>query len=133
MFAMFSKLNIAKAILWIFICSLLGTNLAITLITPKVEPYSQGAAIEFYQSKKNEKAVIEPLNFKSYAQLFYAERPSWLGGIKEDDVFTQKVPPGVNAYCVIKVQNAKKYEERYPQMVKLYEKNGFVFYQVRRN
>jgi 4-amino-4-deoxy-L-arabinose transferase-like glycosyltransferase len=133
MFALFSKLNIGKALLWIFLSSLIGTNLAMSMIAPKVEPYSQGAAIEFYQSKINEKAVIEPLNFKSYAQLFYAQRPAWLGGIKEDDVFSQKVPADVNAYCVIKIQNAKQYEERYPQLEKLYEKNGFVFYRVRKN
>ena len=48
------------------------------------------------------------------------------GGIKEDDVFTSKLPAGVNAYCVIKIQNAKVYENRYPQLKKLYEKNGFV-------
>ncbi len=131
LFGVYVKRNPAYAIKGIFVCSLVGTNLATAMIAPKVEPYSQGAAIEFYESKQNELAVIEPLNFKSYANLFYARRPAALGGIREDEVFTNKVPPGVNAYCVIKIQNAKAYEARYPQMKKLYEKNGFVFYKAR--
>ena len=131
LFALYAKRKPGYAIVGIFVCSLVGTNLATAMIAPKVEPYSQGAAIEFYESKQNELAVIEPLNFKSYAHLFYAKRPPELGGIREDDVFTNKVPKGVNAYCVIKIQNAKAYEARYPQMKKLYEKNGFVFYKAR--
>jgi hypothetical protein len=129
---MYSRKKAAKSLVVLFIFSLIGTNLATVMIAPKVEPYSQGAAIEFYISKQHEKAVIEPLGFKSYAQLFYAQRPASLGGIKEEDVFTSMVPADVQAYCVVKIQNAATYEKRFPQLQKLYEKNGFVFYQVKR-
>ena len=130
-FIVFQNRNIRRALFGLFLFSLISTNLATLMIAPKVEPYSQGAAIDFYISKKNEKAVIEPLGFKSYAQLFYAERPQALGGIKEDEVFTDMVPAGITPYCVIKIQNAKTYEMRYPgKLQKLYEKNGFVFYRV---
>ena len=87
-FALYSRKKAAQSLLILFIFSqLIGTNLATVMIAPKVEPYSQGAAIEFYINKQHEKAVIEPLGFKSYAQLFYAQRPASLGGIKEEDVF----------------------------------------------
>lgn len=130
-FMVYQRRKIRRALFGLFLFSLVSTNLATLMIAPKVEPYSQGAAIEFYIGKKNEKAVIEPLGFKSYAQLFYAARPPSLGGIKEDEVFTDIVPADITPYCVIKVQNAKTYEMRYPdQLQKLYEKNGFVFYRV---
>jgi 4-amino-4-deoxy-L-arabinose transferase-like glycosyltransferase len=130
-FITFHNSNIRRALYGLFLFSLVSTNLATVMIAPKVEPYSQGAAIDFYIGKKNEKAVIEPLGFKSYAQLFYAERPPALGGIKEEEVFTDMVPAGITPYCVVKIQNAKNYEMRYPdKLQKLYEKNGFVFYRV---
>ncbi|HMH31405.1 MAG TPA: glycosyltransferase family 39 protein [Puia sp.] len=131
-FGLYTRKHIRWSLFVLFICSLVGTNLATAMIAPKVEPYSQGAAIAFYIKKQHEKAVIEPLGFKSYAQLFYALRPPALGGIKEEAVFTDAVPAGVQAYCVVKIQNAKTYEQRFPQLEKLYEKNGFVFYVIRR-
>jgi hypothetical protein len=132
LFGLYSRKNPARALFLLFGCSLISTNLATAMIAPKVEPYSQGAAIEFYEGKRNDPAVIEPLGFKSYAQLFYARRPPELGGIKEEDVFTNKVPAHIQAYCVVKIQNAGAYESRFPQLEKLYEKNGFVFYKVRK-
>ena len=124
--------NNKLALIVLFGTALISTNLATVMIAPKVEPYSQGAAIEFYLSKQHEQAVVEPLGFKSYAQLYYGQRPPRLGGIKEEDIFTRRVPAGTTAYGVVKIQHAKTYERRFPQLQKLYEKNGFVFYRVGR-
>src|SRR5947209_399176 len=67
----YSNKNNRKAVLILFISSIIGINLTIVLITPKVEPYSQGAMIDFYASKKDDRAVVETVRFKSYANLFY--------------------------------------------------------------
>ena len=51
--------------------TILITNLTIKIIIPKVERYTQGAAIDFYKSIEGEDCYVEVLGFKSYAHLFY--------------------------------------------------------------
>ena len=73
-FIIYARKNNRKALIWLFACCMIAINGTIILITPKVEPYSQGAMIEFFQSKSNEKSIVETIRFKSYANLFYAKR-----------------------------------------------------------
>lgn len=126
-----AKKNIRASLLTLFITALIGINLTIILITPKVEPYSQGAAIEFYQSKQNEHAVVETLRFKSYAHLFYALRAPELSKAVADSIKHFGVHPEVPVYYVGKIQNREENEKELPLEL-LYEKNGFVFYKWKR-
>jgi 4-amino-4-deoxy-L-arabinose transferase-like glycosyltransferase len=57
-FILYSATAIRRSLVVLFIAAMVAFNLVILLVTPKVEPYSQGAAIEFYESKKDEGAVI---------------------------------------------------------------------------
>lgn len=43
------------------------------LITPKIEQHTQAAAINFFESKENEKCYIFVTGYKSYASYFYAK------------------------------------------------------------
>jgi len=40
-------------------------------VVPKIEKFSQGPAIEFYESIENEDCYVTTIGFKSYAHLFY--------------------------------------------------------------
>lgn len=120
--------NIRAALVTLFATSLIGINLLIVLITPKVEPYSQGAAIEFYKSKAGENAMVETLRFKSYAHLFYAQRPPQYTRSMADSIKRFNTHPEVPVYYVGKIQNREENEREMPQLRWLYEKNGFVFY-----
>jgi 4-amino-4-deoxy-L-arabinose transferase-like glycosyltransferase len=121
----FRKAKIAYRML--LYSSLICVTLLTLLVTPRIEGYSQRAAIEFYEevAQKNERAYA--LDFFSYAPLFYANRqPSdnpkvydlqWLltGDIDKD------------TYFVVKVDRLSPNLEKYPTLQVLYEKNGFVF------
>lgn len=48
--------------------------LAIAVIIPKVEQYTQHAAIEFYKACAKHHCYVETHGFKSYAYLFYSQR-----------------------------------------------------------
>lgn len=120
--------NIRSALVVLFLISLLAVNLTIVLITPKVEPYSQGAAIEFYQSKQKEAAIVEPLRFKSYAHLFYTHRPAQFTRSLADSIRQFNSHPEIPVYYVGKIQNKEENERDMPYLRELYEKNGFVFY-----
>ena len=56
-----------------FIAISAGTTLLLysIFVVPKIEKFSQGPAIEFYESIQKEDAYVTTLGFKSYAHLFY--------------------------------------------------------------
>jgi 4-amino-4-deoxy-L-arabinose transferase-like glycosyltransferase len=118
-----------KALLVLFAASAISFNLTIVLITPKVEQYAQGAAIEFFKSKATENSIVETIGFKSYAHLYYARRTPGLARV--DSAFLQ-VHPEVGLYFVGKIQNLEKDQKENPRLQLLYKKNGFVFYQQKR-
>ena len=94
-------------------------------ITPRIEGYSQRAAIEFYKELRGKDCYVETLGFKSYAQLYYfdkpvPEKPYRTGWLLECDIDKP-------AYFVIKNTRSREYLEKYPELKMLYEKNGFVF------
>jgi len=128
LFVLRANKNIRSALIGLFVTSLIAINLTIVLITPKVEPYSQGAAIEFYQSKQPEAAIVEPLRYKSYAHLFYTQRKPQFTRSLADSIKSFNTHPEIPVYYVGKIQNKEENEKEMPYLQKLYEKNGFVFY-----
>jgi len=54
--------------------NLIFIMLSILVLVPKIEQYTQHAAIEFYRARANENCYVETHNFKSYAYLFYSNR-----------------------------------------------------------
>lgn len=68
------KRNVMTAMTALFVAVMVIINIAITIITPKVERYSQGAMIDFLEEKSQESCYTEIIGFKSYAHLFYGER-----------------------------------------------------------
>jgi hypothetical protein len=127
-----TRRNIRAALIALFATTTIAFNLLIVLITPKIEPYTQGAAIEFYESKAAENAIVEPVGFFSYAHLFYAKRPAYLGNTVADSIIRYNTQPNVPVYFVAKVQNEKEIAIQHPGCQKLYSKNGFVFFKLKR-
>jgi len=102
----------------IFSASLFLAQTIIYQFVPKVEKYSQGAAIEFYISHKNLNAVIETTNFKSYAQYFYAEK-------KPLNYINYNIST-LDSLFVSKLDHPRDFSFQ-----KIGQKNGFVFYKKR--
>jgi hypothetical protein len=131
LFVVRANKNIRSSLVGLFLTALIGINLLIVLITPKVEPYTQGAAIAFYESKQSEKAIVEPLRFKSYAHLFYTMRQPQFTRSLADSIKQFNNHPEIPVYYVGKIQNREENEQEMPYLEMLYEKNGFVFYRRR--
>ncbi len=120
--------NIQRMAMGIFATSLIFTTLSVFIITPKVEGYSQNAAIDFYANHSGEDAYVDVWGFKSYAQYFYFRK-------KSPETFPaatmqQKLNGKVNrpVYVVTKITSKKVFQQRYPAFHLLYEKNGFDFF-----
>jgi hypothetical protein len=95
-------------------------------IVPKVEQYSQAAAIEFYESKKGQDVHVEVLGFKSYAHLFYFQKQPDKTKKNQsiDSLLNGKVDKPV--FFVSKIGRVENFLSN-PNLEVLYQKNGFVF------
>jgi 4-amino-4-deoxy-L-arabinose transferase-like glycosyltransferase len=117
-------LSASKHVRWgvylLLISSALFVSAILILIVPRVEKYSQAAMIEFIESKKNERCLVETAGFKSYAQYFYAHRP-----VPASDDSTKTV------YIITKVTKVETIRPWYWEydLKELYRKNGFVFFE----
>jgi hypothetical protein len=107
-----------------------GTGLSIFLaaavIAPKVERYSQGAMIDFFEERVGEDCYVQVLDFKSYAHLFYTQKtkPVNINYYNTDWLLNGEIDKPV--YFVSKIDRPEAYEGK-PQLKELYRKNGFVF------
>lgn len=135
------------------IVNLVFIYLAIAVIIPKVERYSQHAAIEFYKACARQKCYVETHGFKSYAYLFYSQRrpedyknPDQIAYIeKQLDLMVSEGHSRFKSYAtsnMLWLENGKidrptyivvktKEEEellKKPDMRKLYQENGFSFF-----
>lgn len=121
--------NPLKRILGIFISAMIFTNLTIAVFVPKIEAYSQRAAIEFYKEKQNEDCYVETMGFKSYADIFYFNKqvPQNKNSLDKGWLLTGNVDKQV--YFITKNTKVEKTLEQYPQLKIIGEKNGFIFLQ----
>lgn len=143
-----------KYIYGIFLTSLLTTYGLIMIIAPKVEQYSQHAAIEFYSACSKHDLEVETIGFKSYASLFY-------GGLKPEMIKNERLEKyvakksielekqGINvstsfslirthfliegdiiepACFAVKIMDEDVIKRDCPKLKELYRKNGFIFY-----
>jgi 4-amino-4-deoxy-L-arabinose transferase-like glycosyltransferase len=127
--------------------------LVIASIVPKIELYSQHAAIEFYKERAKEHCYVETHGFKSYAYLFYSNRkpqdytnPDQIDFIKRQlDLMESEGHSRLSsyptsnlfwmefgkidrpAYIVVKTPSEKEVAS-IQDFKKLYQKNGFSFF-----
>ncbi len=138
----------------IFIASLVCVNLIAILVVPKIEGYTQAAAIEFYKGLKNENCYVETYGFKSYAYLFYANKhpqqntPDLMRYAEKrgkQDALSGENDPALSfsrysinwmmnepidkpVYIVSKISDEESILANNQDMKLLYRKNGFVFF-----
>jgi len=111
----------------IFIGTLVFSFVTMGFILPKAEGYTQRAAIEFYREKSRENCYIHTLGFKSYAHLFYGSKMPPVNPMSYDQEWLLRGQVDKPVYVVYKITRKNRYQEEYPQLKILYEKNGFVF------
>ncbi|HEX2936014.1 MAG TPA: hypothetical protein VHO72_11730, partial [Bacteroidales bacterium] len=109
------------------IFTLLFTYCTLLFIAPRIEGYSQRAAIEFYKDKSHEDCYVRTLGFKSYAHLFYFNLKKPANPKAWDDEWYMNGDIDKPVYFVMKNSSSKEYLDKYPQLKVQYEENGFVF------
>lgn len=112
------------AFIFLFIIQVFIIQVTITHFTPKIEAYSQRAAIEYFKSLQGRDVHVHVLGYKSYAHLFYSlKKPQ--PAIEEEILLNGNIDKP--AYFICKIMNADKYSSL-PQLKETGRKNGFVFF-----
>jgi hypothetical protein len=118
-------------IMGVFSISLLFVSLTMAIIVPKIERYSQNAAIEFFEKIAEEDCYVQTWGYKSYAPYFYFKKPAPENLKSEDYEWLMTGNTDKPVYIVTKNIREAQFREKYENFEHLYEKNGFVFF-VRR-
>lgn len=151
---LYRKQQIQKAIYSLTIGGTVVITMACLLIVPRVENYTQNAAIEFWKSKAGQHVYVETLGYKSYAHFFYAQtQPEMVNGISINQtmLFSDEIETNVQvggeelrrrkqdwkcrgeidrpAYFICKNSWAENVPLYYPELKKIGEKNGYIFWE----
>ena len=128
MIVLINRKKIKQGLIGIFVISLVSVNMAAIIVAPRIEQYSQGAAIEFYEYLQNKDCYIETIGFKSYAHLFYSHKKEQTNknSYNQDWLLTGKIDKP--AYFVCKITSAEAVIKGYTDIKEIYRKNGFVFF-----
>ena len=95
------------------------------IFAPKIEEYSQKAAIDFLADKQKEDCYTEVWGYHSYAQYFYgAHNPAQHPETKKAEYLIYHKTIDKPVYIITKTGNSLEHDFH---MKKLYEKNGFDF------
>jgi hypothetical protein len=102
-------------------------NLVLFFTAGKIEVYSQHALIEFCKDRKGEDCYVNTLGMKSYAHLFYTDKPVPENEQSQDPGWLLTGDIDKPAYFILRSKTLANFQESYPDLELLYEKNGFSF------
>lgn len=118
------KKSFRKGMLGLVGLQLVIIQVTVIHFTPKIEAFSQRAAIEYFKSFRGKDVYVQVLGYKSYAHLFYtAKKPPFTPG--EDQLLYG--PIDKPAYFICKITEAERYRSE-TSLQEIGEKNGFVFF-----
>lgn len=125
--AFIMKKNFRTGMLTLVGLQLVIIQVTVLHFTPKIEAFSQRAAIEYFKGFQGKDVYVQVLGYKSYAHLFYtAKLPPATPG--EQQLIYGKIDKP--AYFICKIIDAEKYRA-IPELEQIGEKNGFVFFKRR--
>jgi len=124
---LFYKKQNWKGILFLFYSTAVCLFIYLLAVVPKIEKYSQGPAISFYQSLQGKDVYVWPIGFKSYAQYFYAKKPASPVYGEADEKFLLKGDITRPAYFVVKVTNTG-FDSTCNNCELIKQEGGFRFY-----
>ncbi len=124
---LFSKKKNRVAILLLFYSTAVCLFIYLLSVVPKIEQYSQGPAIKFYESLQGKDVYVWPIGFRSYAQYFYAKKTTSPVYGEADQDFLLKGNITKPAFFVVKVTNTG-FDSTCNGCTLIKQEGGFKFY-----
>lgn len=100
--------------------------LVVFFILPKIESFTQGPAISFYEEIYGEDCYVESYGFKSYAQYYYFQVPAGLNEERKNQTWLLNGEVDKTVYMVSKITNNEL--DNNPNFTKVKTEGGFNFY-----
>ncbi|XZF15387.1 ArnT family glycosyltransferase [Chitinophagaceae bacterium MMS25-I14] len=119
--------NFRRGITILCIVQIIIIQITVLHFTPKIEAYSQRAAIDYFKSFKGKDVYVQVLGYKSYAQLFYTEKQKPSNENYYDEKWLLYGAVDKPTYFICKVTASDQYKLM-PQLQLLGEQNGFSFF-----
>jgi hypothetical protein len=122
-----AKKKMQEGLITLFVSTILAIQVTVVHFVPKVEAYSQRAAIEFFESLQGKDVYVKALSYHSYAQHYYSrEMPHTNPNYYNTDwLLNGKIDKP--AYFICRITDAEPYRS-HPNLEVIGEKNGFVFF-----
>ena len=124
---LFYKKKIRLAMLLLFYSTAVCLFIYLPAVVTKIEKYSQGPAISFYESLQGKDVYVWPIGFKSYAQYFYAKKPVSPVYGEADEQFLLKGNITKPAFFVVKITNTG-FDSNCNNCTLIKQEGGFKFY-----
>jgi 4-amino-4-deoxy-L-arabinose transferase-like glycosyltransferase len=100
----------------------------LTSFAPRIEAYSQRAAIEFFKTLKGQDVYVDTWGYKSYGPYFYSAVKPGRRKEAKDDQWLLTGPVDKPTYLVVRINKKDRLMAEHGDKVEvLGEKNGFVF------
>jgi len=119
--------NFIRAMRLLLIGTIIILQVTVLHFTPKIEAYSQRAAIRYFKGFVGKDVYIHVLGYKSYAHYFYAETQPQNNPKRRDESWLLKGDVDKPTYFICKITAAEPYKHS-KELKLLGEKNGFVFF-----
>jgi Dolichyl-phosphate-mannose-protein mannosyltransferase len=109
-------------------CLGMGATLLLILffILPKIEGFTQGPVVEFYEGLVGEDCYVDSYGYKSYAQYYYSKQPYGLDERRKDLTWLLTGDVDKRVYLVSKSTNDEL--DTHPNFKILKKEGGFNFY-----
>nr|WP_256534121.1 glycosyltransferase family 39 protein [Lewinella sp. JB7] len=100
--------------------------LALPVFAPRIQQYTQGAAVEFYRGLAGRDVLLETCRYKSYTPLFYGAGTQELGGITREQAFYGPIRHPVYFSSPLRLTDRARRDV--PDAELLYQRGGFSFF-----
>jgi 4-amino-4-deoxy-L-arabinose transferase-like glycosyltransferase len=116
------------AILLLSVACIGVMQVLLTSFAPRIEAYSQRAAIDFFKTLKGKDVYVDTWGYKSYGPYFYSAVQPGRRKEAKDDQWLLTGPVDKPTYLVVRINKKEKIMAEHGDKVEvLGEKNGFVF------
>jgi len=129
LFALFNKTyNVGVRMIVLNVAVMITMFVFTAVNVPKIEKYTQNAAIEFFQKFTDDSAYVAPLMYRSYAYLFYSEKQPQANPNHNNVGWLLNGDIDKPAYFISRITQKDKVLKAHKNLDVIGEKNGFVFY-----
>jgi len=123
----FYRKKTLRSVVVFSITSVVTLTAYLKMVVPRIEKYTQGPAIEFYESLQGQDVYVNVSGFKSYAYLFYFRQPLYPDHTqKTNKDWLIDGPTDKPVYFVSKT--TEKYLKGFAEVKEIGRKGGFIFY-----